>query len=562
MRASRILAARPEHSVFALAQLCEERIEEPVQMSPSTSFVPARLSIPPQTPYAVGGNSMRPPKEIDRLSPPPLNETTTDPEVEPKVPGRSPPEHMAPQRGKYTSPPPPEAPPADHSSFANRLGLGLSLATSSTDARERDRGDDLASSSNSEISTDDEPISDIAAEDDTRSIRSFADSTDSTDRRTFYASGSSSFPHRLLGPRFSEPLKQSTGLDSTATVQLHEVHVHSSLNKRGRRPARLGFDKFSQLPSEQCVRQGDMAYLSSSPLSPKRSASGPPRMAGQSTPFVAFKPAPPSPTFPLRPTYSPSTKIYYETTPPPPRHSVGTAIYPTPSPPISPFPLYQQQLYYSPHGHNNSESFMLMSTQQASVLPPGTLKEPGTVSLDFTQSSHSHNTSTSTIIAPTTPSARSSFNYVSLTPTSDRSSPTPSASRAAFGLHTPPDVPVGQARRPSFPSSPSSPASVASVLSSLSGASQPESLASLSPVSPVSTRSTESISPISPKFPVHAVGKMESSVQQPMKQQLRTGTYKASVPSAAAHVTKRGSPLIEAAEPLIEAMKQIDVSES
>src|SRR5215472_115498 len=138
MRASRILASRPERAIVALAELCEERKDE--ELVPAPPYVPPRLStLPPQTPYTVGSFPLRPKGAApDRLSPPTQF-------FEPSIVRGSnavpvsipiPPEHMAAKRGKWTSPPPPEASPSDHTLFEDQLGKGLQLATSSTDARE------------------------------------------------------------------------------------------------------------------------------------------------------------------------------------------------------------------------------------------------------------------------------------------------------------------------------------------------------------------------------------------------------------------------------------------
>src|SRR6267154_2488492 len=134
MRASRILAMRPR-AIVALAQMCEEKSEDPkTTTSPPSVFVPPRLSLPPQTPYTVGSNSMRPkgaPTEC--LSPQPeFFESGNRHSGDNCVPSRTPPEHMAPKRTQWTSPPPPEAPPAQHAIFEDQLGQGLALATSST----------------------------------------------------------------------------------------------------------------------------------------------------------------------------------------------------------------------------------------------------------------------------------------------------------------------------------------------------------------------------------------------------------------------------------------------
>ncbi|KII83640.1 hypothetical protein PLICRDRAFT_127301 [Plicaturopsis crispa FD-325 SS-3] len=179
MRASRILATRPERAIVALAQLCEERKDEAlVKAVPAPSvFVPPRLSpLPPQTPYSVGSNSMRPKgaPAPERLSPQPQFFEPSSRVIVQEVPTRSPPSHMAPKRSAWTSPPPPEAPLEDLTSFEDQLDHGLELATSSTDARERERAEQ-SSSSNSEIFTDDDHRSDAAESDDARSVQSFTE---------------------------------------------------------------------------------------------------------------------------------------------------------------------------------------------------------------------------------------------------------------------------------------------------------------------------------------------------------------------------------------------------
>ncbi|KAL4253766.1 DNA polymerase type-B-like family protein [Abortiporus biennis] len=193
MRASRILAARPDRAVVALAQLCEERKdEELVQASPSRGPYPPRLSaLPPQTPYTVGSNPMRPTgaPQPDRLSPPQSHETPPLLRQQPSTNGIRLPvippdqhqlDHMAPKRSKWTSPPPPEAPENERSAFENRLGEVLALATSSMTARESEKDKDALSSTNSEVQTDDEGKSDVdlaesVISDDVRSIRSFSE---------------------------------------------------------------------------------------------------------------------------------------------------------------------------------------------------------------------------------------------------------------------------------------------------------------------------------------------------------------------------------------------------
>src|SRR6202012_1485263 len=54
----------------------------------------------------------------------------------PHVVGTLPPEHMAPKRAKWTSPPPPNADVSDVRSFENRFEQGLEIAAQSSLARE------------------------------------------------------------------------------------------------------------------------------------------------------------------------------------------------------------------------------------------------------------------------------------------------------------------------------------------------------------------------------------------------------------------------------------------
>lgn len=164
MRAFRILFQRHERPLVALTDLCADRKTEEL-MSPPYSKPP---TLPPQTPYTVGNQSLRPKLE-ERFSPPSqFLEPGRPSEVLQPVPIRSLPEHMAPKRSKWTSPPPPEAPAADHKHFENQLGMVLQLATSSTEAREKD----TASETNSEGFTDE---GSDAPDDDVKSVKSFTE---------------------------------------------------------------------------------------------------------------------------------------------------------------------------------------------------------------------------------------------------------------------------------------------------------------------------------------------------------------------------------------------------
>ncbi|KAI0651271.1 hypothetical protein C8Q79DRAFT_22957 [Trametes meyenii] len=199
MRASRILQARPDRAILALAELCEERKDETLGPPPprqrSSAGPPRLTSIPPQTPYTVSSSPMRPvnfsvpaPEEVASPRTPsrgPSSPSSPSPLSPRDSPGRSVAagslplrlpvdklDHMAPIRGKWTSPPPPGAPEEDRSAFENRLGQGLALATASNASRRHENP--YASSNNSETHTDDERLS-IAESDDVRSVKSYAE---------------------------------------------------------------------------------------------------------------------------------------------------------------------------------------------------------------------------------------------------------------------------------------------------------------------------------------------------------------------------------------------------
>ncbi|KAI9459926.1 hypothetical protein BJY52DRAFT_1186228 [Lactarius psammicola] len=133
MRASRILSTRPERAIYAIAQLCEERMEALIPATSSTAaFVPPRLSpFPPQTPYTVGSSPMRQTK-IDVPVPKNVSEAPSKlpPSEVPPRPGPSTPDHMAPKRSKWTSPPPPSASAEDRSQFEGQLDPGSSASDS------------------------------------------------------------------------------------------------------------------------------------------------------------------------------------------------------------------------------------------------------------------------------------------------------------------------------------------------------------------------------------------------------------------------------------------------
>ncbi|KAK2465131.1 hypothetical protein APHAL10511_002823 [Amanita phalloides] len=174
MRASRILSTRPERAWLALAELCEERKVEELVSPPLAA--PRLSNPPPQTPFPVGSQSMRAntAEAPDNLSPTSQPSDHGSESSAPHVAERPVPEHMAPKRGKWTSPPPPEAPSVDHALFDAQLGKSLELATASTEARQQESHN--SSSSNSETYTD-EDQSDAAESDDITSVRSFTEGT-------------------------------------------------------------------------------------------------------------------------------------------------------------------------------------------------------------------------------------------------------------------------------------------------------------------------------------------------------------------------------------------------
>ncbi|PPQ73812.1 hypothetical protein CVT26_012153 [Gymnopilus dilepis] len=309
MRAARILATRPERAIVALAELCEERKDEELVVAPPYNSRPPTL--PPQTPYTVGSQTMRP-KAAERLSPPtqffePGQRQATQPAVL-----RPPPEHMAPKRGKWTSPPPPEAPPADHSMFESQLGMGLQLATSSTAAREKENASN-SSESNSEVFTDDG--SDIA-EDDIKSVRSYTEGSNNLQtglsRRPSWHTPDLS----KQAPAFNTP---STGLSTRAPS-----------TARGR------FSRQSDKPEPSpptSYRSPDMTSTSPQIDYHRRSLYAPPRSLkvptlSSNTPLALVTPLPPSPESPMDPRFSDSSNVYYQTTTT--RSPRPTALYPSP----------------------------------------------------------------------------------------------------------------------------------------------------------------------------------------------------------------------------------------
>jgi len=271
MRVSRILTQRHEKAILALAELCEERKDEELVSAPPYHSKPPTL--PPQTPYTVGSQTLRSRME-ERFSPP-VQFFEPSSRVQQPVAIRSLPEHMAPKRGKWTSPPPPEAPPADHTLFENQLGMVLQLATSSTEAREKD----TASESNSEGFTDEG--SDLA-DDDIKSVKSYTEGSSSAHpsplRRPSW------HIHESMPPRnTSRNVPSDSSSPSTSTrgrFSRPSETVESSPTVAYRSPSDFG------LPSFQPQLKGHVRRSSSGPRSLKH-LSLPPNTHGT--------PSPPSP---------------------------------------------------------------------------------------------------------------------------------------------------------------------------------------------------------------------------------------------------------------------------
>ena len=326
MRASRILSTRPERAIYAIAQLCEERMEALIPAtSPTAAFVPPRLSpFPPQAPYTVGSSPMRQTR-IDVPEPKNVSETPSKPpplEVPPApCPSTSTPEHMAPKRSKWTSPPPPSASAEDRSEFEGQLDLGLALATRPTDARQFNAGY-ASSSNNSEILTDDG--------DDLQSIRSLSLSEAPERSRDRLDSVSESLPS--VSPAPSSPLASPYN----APVHSPQLPIPEGIfvpTKVSHVPPREPYQP-PTFPHPLAGLRGraprHLDFIQTSPRlnSPRRSHSGPPGpssagLNGKPFPLLTMAvmtPLPPSPSPPPPPSSQPY--VYYESAPSP------TMVYP------------------------------------------------------------------------------------------------------------------------------------------------------------------------------------------------------------------------------------------
>ncbi|KAG6866313.1 hypothetical protein C0991_005780 [Blastosporella zonata] len=399
MRASRVLATRPERAIIALADLCEERRDEDLVAAPP--YVSSRVSLPPQTPYTVGSQSMRlkgaPPPE--RLSPPtkffePGPRQTVS--IRPPPPEQMP-EHMAPKRSKWTSPPPAEAPSADHSLFESQLGIGLELATSSTDAREKEASYH-SSSSNSEFLTDEENRSDAAESDDVTSVRSY------TEGSTMNGSGGQRRPSWHIS-------------DTAVRIPQSTLGTHAP-------GGRVRYPRPADTPPMPAFRHSPLIPQEPIPCSPRGEGSkhpvGPPRLLRggapwplSGTPAGHSIPLPPSPDSPMDrpPSFIESSTVFYQTTVP--RSPRPNVLYPSSGSHSSILSQYQTH----PHPYhsmnaivpndifppNMPPSIMSLNPRTHASLASDLGRSPETPTPATYSYSHGHSMSTTTITSATPP---------------------------------------------------------------------------------------------------------------------------------------------------------------
>jgi terminal uridylyltransferase len=403
MRAARILQGRPERAIVALAELCEERKDEELVVAPPYNSRPATL--PPQTPYTVGsGSQTLRPKIAERFSPPAQFFEPGPRQVVQPVTLRPPPEHMAPKRGKWTSPPPPEAPSADHTLFESQLGKGLQLATASTEAREKEAAYN-SSESNSEVYTDDG--SDVA-EDDLRSVRS-------------YTEGTSNNPGLVRRPSWhTQDTIRSPPAFNNLTTGTTSRSPSSVRGRYGRASEKVDSHQPSSFrpPPE---------FQSTSRLENRRSLSGLPRSLRTSlssnTPPEAAMSLPSSPDSPMDTKFSEPSNVFYQTTTT--RSPRPTALYPTHGTHLSflshysphtsfmgpPQDIFPPNLPPSLTSMNPRAAAGPSSSDRASGSGPET-PTPAT----YSHLHHSHSLSSSTITALTPPPTVSKFSALPPSP--------------------------------------------------------------------------------------------------------------------------------------------------
>ena len=392
MRASRILSQRPERALVALAELCEDRKDEELVSAPPYHSRPPTL--PPQTPYTVGSQTIRP-KMAERFSPPAqFFEPGQHPVVQQPVAIRPPPEHMAPKRGKWTSPPPPEAPPADHTLFENQLGMSLQLATSSTEAREKD-----TASETSEVLTDD---GSEAPDDDIKSVKSYTEGSSSSNtgplRRPSWHTHETARPPSLFANVTSVPSSPSVGARGRYIRPTEKVEP--TANTVYRSPSDFGIPSFQPQINEHV----------------RRSSSGPPPRSFKHHSFQSntsglalVTPLPPSPasSSPIVdtrfsfPSIDPAN-VYYQASPTSsspraPRHTQNPTAYPHSLSSSSPSGLAS--------GSQHPRSSSLMDHYQFTHSPQS--QTPVQMQFHASQHSLSQNTNMNT----KSPSGRDSDNF-------------------------------------------------------------------------------------------------------------------------------------------------------
>ncbi|KAF7297104.1 hypothetical protein MIND_00943300 [Mycena indigotica] len=304
MRASRILANRPERAVIALAELCAERADEDLVTAPNYGV----SRPPPQTPYTVGSGSARPKASVTPTisAPTPTTPNTFDVNKTglPALPTSA---HMAAKRSKWTSPPPPDASEDAREQFETNLGQGLELATSSTGAaRQRDRESwsseihsESASEGTSEVFTDtDTSVSDAGS--DVVSVRSYTEGV---------AVGETGGHSAWRRPSWHVTRPPILGVEVSPLPGLP-----------GRLTGARGRNQRDRERTAAAVAVIPTWTMDPSPSSSRRSSSGPPPPRSviwsspsiSTTPVTSFPPLPPSPDSP----HSRHSPIG----PPPPQH--------------------------------------------------------------------------------------------------------------------------------------------------------------------------------------------------------------------------------------------------
>ncbi|KAJ7631884.1 hypothetical protein DFH06DRAFT_1223154 [Mycena polygramma] len=365
MRASRILANRPERAVVALAELCAERPDEDLVSAPVSSYNVPRP--PPQTPYSVGSGSGRSkaPSAPTLSAPSPITITPSPANMTLPAPPTT--AHMAPRRSKWTSPPPPGAPEDARALFESNLGHGLELATSSTDAREREQcaresegQSESASEGTSEVFTDtDASVSDAGS--DVVSVRSFTEGVAVREAEHTLGNGSgwrrpSWHAHNTI--RAPTQHHQHLAVDAA----YYGASGRLGAGARGRNQRDRERTAAAASPPTSWTNE-------SSASSSRRSSSGPPRVSwapGITTTLTAaaLSPLPPSPESPhshSSPGHhfshfdSPHT-VFYQTSPSPrpsPHSSPRPNVYPASGSSPSSYPV-GASTSYSPGGSSPS----------------------------------------------------------------------------------------------------------------------------------------------------------------------------------------------------------------